>query len=183
MGWSVQRDLRRVMAIPSLSCLCGDTLLYLQKGQNDFKQTIHHEIFLNSKNQIVTLCNEERIYGLRSKGGLERDTVHGDGILVMDRQGRKVWKWTVFDAMDPLADENILKKKKDWMHANSVSFDKDGNYLISFYNNGQIWKIDAVSGKVMWKFGKQGDFKIPAWGGIDQAHSVHVNAQGRHYVF
>ncbi len=158
--------------------LAGDTLLYLQKGQNDFKQTIHHEILLNSKGQIVTLCNEERVYDLRSKGGLESDTIHGDAILVMDRSGRKIWKWTVFDALDPLSDEDILKKKKDWMHANSVAFDKDGNYLISFYNNGQIWKIDAFSGKVIWKFGKQGDFKIPAWAAFDQAHSVHINARG-----
>ena len=164
-------------AILELS-LTGDTLLYLQKGQNDFKQTIHHEILLNSKDQIVTLCNEERIIDLRNRGGLANDTVKGDGILVMDRQGRKIWKWTVFDALDPLADEQIMLKKKDWMHANSVSFDKDGNYLISFYNNGQVWKIDAVSGRVIWKFGKLGDFQIPAWANFDQAHSVHINSQG-----
>ena len=158
--------------------LAGDTLLYLQKGQRDFTQTIHHEILLNSKDQIVTLCNEERLYDLRSRGGLEWDTIHGDGILVMDRNGRKVWKWTVFDVLDPLADENIIQKKRDWMHANSVSFDKDGNYLISFYNNGQIWKIDAITGRVIWKFGKRGDFEIPVWARFDQAHAVHINAQG-----
>ena len=58
-------------AILELS-LQGDTLLYLKKGQNDFQQTIHHEILLNSKNQIVTLCREERIFNLLSKGGLQR---------------------------------------------------------------------------------------------------------------
>ena len=41
-------------AILELS-LKGDTLLYLKKGQKDFQQTIHHEILLNSKNQVVTL--------------------------------------------------------------------------------------------------------------------------------
>ena len=164
-------------AILELS-LKGDTLLYLEKGTNDFTQTIHHEIFLNSKNDFVTLCNEERIIDLRSKGGSEKDTVRGDGILILDRQGRRIWKWTVFDALDPLQDEAIMQKKKDWMHANSVSIDKDGNYLVSFYNNGQVWKINAENGRVIWKFGKNGDFSMPAWTVFDQAHSVHINDKG-----
>jgi outer membrane protein assembly factor BamB len=158
--------------------LTGDTLLYLKKGQNDFQHTIHHEIILNSKNEIVTLCVEDKIVDLSTKGGLVKDTVRGDGILVLDRQGRKLWKWTVFDELDPLMDKKILQTKKDWMHANSLSFDKDGNYLVSFYNNGQIWKVNANTGKVIWKFGKNGDFEMPAGSNFDQAHAVHVNNMG-----
>ncbi len=164
-------------AILELS-LSGDTILYLKKGQNDFKQTIHHEIILNPKNQLVTLCVEDKIMDLRSRGGLIKDTVRGDGILVMDREGHKIWKWTVFDELDPLQDEKIVKTKKDWMHANSISFDKDGNYLISFYNNGQIWKLDAVTGKVIWKLGSKGDFEISPEAIFDQAHAVYINEMG-----
>ena len=158
--------------------LTGDTLLNLKKGQGDFKQTIHHEILLNPKNQLVTLCVEERIVDLRSKGGLEKDTVKGDGILVLDRQGKQVWKWTVFDALNPLDDKNISKEKRDWMHANCIAFDTDGNYLVSFYNNGQIWKIDARTGKRLWTFGKNGDFPLPDSALFDQAHAIHINAKG-----
>ncbi len=158
--------------------LTGDTLLYLRKGENDFTQTIHHEIIQNPADQIVTICSEKKVFDLRSRGGLANDTVNGDGILVLDRQGRKIWKWTVFDELDPLADKSILKTKKDWMHANSISFDKDGNYLVSFYNNGQIWKIDAITGRVIWKFGKNGDFEIPAGAVFGEAHAVHVNDRG-----
>lgn len=158
--------------------LTGDTLLDLKKGQQDFKQTIHHEILLNPKNELVTLCVEERVLDLSSKGGSTKDTVKGDGILVLDRQGKQVWKWTVFDAINPLDDKNILKDKQDWMHANCVTFDKDGNYLISFYNNGQIWKIDARSGRHLWTFGKDGDFDMPATALFDQAHAVHINEHG-----
>ena len=64
------------------------------------------------------------------------------------------------------------------MHANSISLDKEGNYLISFYNNGQIWKIDAQTGKVIWKLGRNGDFTIPTWAAFDEAHAVHINNQG-----
>lgn len=154
--------------------LTGDTLADLKKGR-DFKPTIHHEILLNNNNEFVTLFVEERITDLSSKGGSKTDTVKGDGILVLDRQGKEVWKWTVFDALNPLDDKNILQEKKDWMHANCVTFDKDGNYLISFYNNGQIWKIDARTGKRLWAFGKGGDFDMPADALFDQAHAVHIN--------
>jgi len=164
-------------AILELS-LHRDTLLYLKKGQGDFKEMIHHEIILNSKNQVITLCKEERIFNLLSKGGFAQDTVVGDGILVLDRKGRQIWKWTVFDELDPLLDENILKNKKDWMHANSIAIDEDGNYLVSFYNNSQIWKINATTGGVLWKFGKNGDFEIPANAVFDQAHAVHVTDKG-----
>jgi outer membrane protein assembly factor BamB len=164
-------------AILELS-LKGDTLLHLTKGQKDFQQAIHHEILLNAKDQVVTLCREERIVDLRSKGGLAKDTVYGDGILVLDRLGRRVWKWTVFDKLDPLSDDEIMAHKKDWMHANSIAIDKDGNYLISFYNNGQIWNINAVNGNVNWKFGRHGDFEIPPYSLFDQAHAVHINKKG-----
>jgi len=164
-------------AILELS-LRGDTLLYLKKGQGEFQEMIHHEIMLNSKNQVVTLCREERVFNLLTKGGSAQDTVIGDGILVLDRKGREIWKWTVFDDLDPLLDDNILKNKKDWMHANSIALDKDGNYLISFYNIGQIWKINATTGKVLWRFGRNGDFQIPGFASFDQAHTVQVTNKG-----
>ena len=164
-------------AILELS-LNGDTLLYLKKGHRDFQEMIHHEIILNSKNQLVTLCKEERVFDLLSKGGSANDTVNGDGILVLDRRGRRIWKWTVFDELDPLLDDKILKNKKDWMHANSIAIDEDGNYLVSFYNNSQILKINATTGGVLWKFGKNGDFEIPANAVFDQAHAVHVTDKG-----
>ena len=163
--------------------LSGDTLLFLRQGQEDFQQPVHHEILLNSKNQIVTLCREERVFNLSKKGGLETDTVFGDAIQVMDKKGRQIWKWSIFDKLDPLADENINKSKKDWMHANSIAIDTDGNYLVSFYNNGQIWKINAITGNVIWKFGKGGDFVIPAYAVFDQAHAIHINNNGSLMLF
>ena len=158
--------------------LAGDTVLYLKKGQGDFKQTIHHEILKNTKGELVTLFVDQKITDLSHIGGSKQDTINGDGIMVMDKKGKKIWKWSVFDALDPFADKALLKTKKDWMHANSLNYDKDGNYIISFYNNGQIWKIDSKTGKVMWKFGKGGDIKIPAEASFSQAHAVHINAEG-----
>lgn len=137
--------------------LTGDTIFHLKKGEKDFKQTIHHEILLNAKNQYVTLSADERLVNLSALGGKKADTINGDGILVLDKLGKKVWSWSVFDELDPLKEKNIVKEAKDWMHANSLFIDADGNYIISFYNNGQIWKINAATKKgnvEIWKGGR-----------------------------
>lgn len=163
--------------------LMGDTVLNLKKGQGDFTKQIHHEILKNDKGQLVTITVEKKIMDLTSVGGKKSDTVNSDGIMVMDKHAKLIWKWSVFDAADPLKDPNILKTKKDWTHANSLNYDTDGNYIISFYNTGQIWKVDAVTGKVLWKLGKGGDVTMPADCDFDQSHAVHINKNGKLMLF
>ncbi|WP_225585208.1 aryl-sulfate sulfotransferase [Flavobacterium sp. MDT1-60] len=158
--------------------LQGDTLTHIKKGEGDFKQTIHHEIIKKSANEIVTITVDQKIIDLTSIGGKKQDTINGDGILIMDKKGKQLWKWSVFDDLDPMKDKNLLKTKKDWTHANSLNYDKDGNFLISFYNNGQIWKVDSKTGKVIWKLGKDGNMKMAADTNFSQAHAAHINADG-----
>ncbi|CAA9200003.1 aryl-sulfate sulfotransferase [Flavobacterium collinsii] len=163
--------------------LQGDTLTHIKKGQGDLKQVIHHEIIKKSANEIVTLFVDQRITDLSSIGGKQKDTINGDGILILDRKGKQLWKWSVFDDLDPMKDKKLLQTKKDWMHANSLNYDKDGNFLISFYNNGQIWKIDAKTGKVLWKLGRGGNLKMSQDSDFSQAHAAHINPEGNLMFF
>lgn len=158
--------------------LQGDTLTHIKKGQGDFKQVIHHEILKKSANEIVTLTVDQKIMDLTSIGGKKNDTINGDGILIMDKKGKQIWKWSVFDDLDPMKDKALLKTKKDWTHANSLNYDKDGNFLISFYNNGQIWKVDSKTGKVIWKLGKGGTMTMSKGSDFSQAHAAHINQEG-----
>jgi len=158
--------------------LQGDTLTHIKKGQGDFKQVIHHEIIKKSANEIVTLFVDAKITDLTSIGGKQKDTINGDGILILDKKGKQIWKWSVFDDLDPMKDKALLKTKKDWMHANSLNYDKDGNFLISFYNNGQIWKIDSKTGKIIWKLGKGGTMTMSKDSNFSQAHAAHINPEG-----
>ncbi len=163
--------------------LLGDTILHLKKGQGDFLNTIHHEILKNDKDQLVTIYVDKKVFDLSAVGGSKKDTVISDGIMVMDKNGKKIWQWSVFDVQDPIKDPRILKNKKDWTHANSLNYDKDSNYIISFYNTGQIWKVAAQTGKLMWKYGKDGDIKMPADGNFSESHAVHINAYGNLMFF
>lgn len=158
--------------------LQGDTLTHIKKGQGDLKQVIHHEILKKSDNEIVTITVDQKIIDLTSIGGKKRDTINGDGIMILDKKGKQLWKWSVFDELDPMKDKNLLKTKKDWTHANSLNYDKDGNFLLSFYNNGQIWKIDSKTGKVIWKLGKNGTMKMSPNTNFSQAHAAHIDQEG-----
>lgn len=162
--------------------LTGDTLLNLKKGIGDFKQTVHHEVLLTPENNIATITVEDKIVDLSAVGGKKNDTIKTDGIIILNREGNKVWQWSVADVLNPLKGKNILKEKKDWMHANSLCYTPDGNFLISFYNNGQIWKIDSKTGKLMWKFGREGDFEVD--GELpEQCHAVHYTSDSTIMLF
>jgi arylsulfate sulfotransferase len=163
--------------------LKGDTLTHLKIGDGDFKFQIHHEILKKSPNEIATIFVDKRVMDLRSVGGKIKDTVTADGIIIFDRKGKQLWKWSVFDDMDPLKEKDILKKKIDWVHANSLNYDKDGNFIISFYNTGQIWKVDAHTGKVIWKLGNGGTLKMPVACSFSNSHAVHYNKDGNLMFF
>ncbi|WPO77280.1 aryl-sulfate sulfotransferase [Flavobacterium sp. KACC 22761] len=158
--------------------LQGDTLTHIKKGQGDLKQTIHHEILKKSANELVTITVDQKIIDLTSIGGKKQDTINGDGIIILNKKGKQLWKWSVFDDLDPFKDKDLLKTKKDWTHANSLSYDTDGNFLISFYNNGQIWKINSKTGKVIWKLGKGGTMKMAPDTNFSQAHAAHIDQEG-----
>ncbi|MXO05516.1 aryl-sulfate sulfotransferase [Flavobacterium sp. HBTb2-11-1] len=158
--------------------LQGDTLTHIKKGQGDLKQVLHHEIIKKSADEIVALTVEQKIIDLTSIGGKKQDTINGDGIIILDKKGKQLWKWSVFDDLDPFKDKNLLKNKKDWTHANSLSYDTDGNFLISFYNNGQIWKINSKTGKIIWKLGKDGTMKMAPDTNFSQAHAAHMDQEG-----
>jgi outer membrane protein assembly factor BamB len=163
--------------------LAGDTVFHLKKGEKGFDKTIHHDILYNSSQQLVTLTLEKKAFDLRRVGGTKSDTITGDGILVLNKNGDKVWEWSVFDVMNPLSDPHILKDKNDWLHANSLSIDTDGNYLLSFYLSGQIWKIDAKTGKLIWKMGRGGDFTFVKAGQFSESHAVHRTSNNQLMLF
>ena len=153
--------------------LSGDTLFQLKKGEKGLDKIIHHEILQDKNGHFVTLTQEKREIDLSSKGGTTKDTVCGDGILVLDKEGNKVWSWSVFDVLNPVSDPEILKNKSDWLHANSLSITQDENYLISFYQGRQIWKVNAKTGKIMWKLGKEGNISLSSSGLFSESHAVH----------
>lgn len=159
----------------------GDTLLNLRYGQNDFDRTLHHEIVLDSDNNILALTKEIVPVDLTSVGGTANDTVVTDGIIKLSRKGEKLWSWSLDQVMDPLDFPDILKDKKDWGHANALFEDEDGNYLISWRDFNQIWKINSTTGDVIWKYG--GETIADEDERFYKQHTIHRNLDGDYMLF
>lgn len=163
--------------------LKGDTLLHIQSGTFPFNHTFHHELLLDSVGNIVTLTVVKKIVDLSSIGGSKDETLVSDGIQIISRQGEKLWEWSIFDIINPLKEKGILSHKEDWLHANSLCYDKDGNILISFYIIHQIWKINSKTGALIWRLGKDGDFKMKPSALFSGQHSIHINQLGHLMMF
>lgn len=139
---------------------------------------IHHDVIMDSHHNICTLYRPKKIFDWSQIGGKGIDTLGGDGILIIDKKGKEVWKWSVWDSWDIKNDPYLKEYKYDRFHMNSLAFDRDSNFLVSVAVEDQIWKINRKNGKVMWKFGKNGDFKMDTTYNFSFQHSAHINSDG-----
>ncbi|MBO9596072.1 MAG: aryl-sulfate sulfotransferase [Niabella sp.] len=146
-------------------------------------KVIHHDVRMDADGNIVTLVRNKLPFNMSKIGGSGMDTLGGEGILVMNNKGKEVWSWNVWDRWDILKDPLIKEFAYDRFHANALNFDKDGNYLISMAIEDQIWKINATTGDIMWKLGKNGNFKMDTALYFSFQHDVQINPQGDLMIF
>lgn len=146
-------------------------------------KVIHHDVRMDNNGHVVALVRNSKIADMSLLGGKGIDTLGGDGILVMDTTGKKIWEWDIWDVWDIKNDPFIKQFAYDRFHINSLSFDKDGNYLVSLAIEDQVWKINATTGKIMWKLGKNGSFKMDTTHYFSFQHSAHINPYGDLMVF
>ena len=144
---------------------------------------IHHDVRMDQNGHIITLVRNKKPYDMSQIGGNGIDTLGGDGILVMDTTGKEIWSWSAWDVWDIKHDPFIKEFAYDRFHLNSLSLDKDNNYLVSVAIEDQIWKVNSKTGKIMWKLGKNGDFKMDTTCYFSFQHSVHINPKGDLMVF
>jgi hypothetical protein len=92
---------------------------------------------------------------------------------------------TVLEGWDHFTWEDRIEPPPDTLydfdHPNALDFDHDGNYLVSYRNMGEITKIDARSGAIIWRLGgrnNQFTFRNDPQGGFSAQHSVRVMDNG-----
>lgn len=159
----------------------GDTLLNLSFGENGYDRHLHHEIIKDDNNDILALTYEVINIDLSSVGGKQNDTLKTNGIIKLSRTGKKLWSWIPTQVLDPITFPEINKYKMDWGHANALMIDEDGNYLISWRDFNQIWKINSKTGGILWKYGAQ-QTEHPE-DRFYQQHSINRNMDGDYMVF
>lgn len=136
----------------------------------------HHEARRLRNGNILVLATVEQILeGVQGPGAVN---VLGDAIVVLDPDLQVVWAWDAFEHLDvrrvaTLQDSCgaqscpplfLAPTANDWLHGNSVQQTPDGNLLYSSRSQDLVIKIDyqngAGSGAVLWRLGKDGDFRI-----------------------
>lgn len=140
--------------------------------------SFHHEARRLPNGDILVLAASERL--LTGIQGPEEVDVIGDTILVLNSDLQVVWVWDSFDHLDvrrrALLDEKcfpatggcpvfrLAPVANDWLHGNSLSLTADGNLIYSARHQDWIIKINyangAGDGAVLWRLGKDGDFRI-----------------------
>lgn len=150
--------------------------------KGEFK-ILHHDLRMDKNGNVATIVRTHRPYDMSQVGSKGIDTLGGDGILVLDTTGKIVWKWDAWDHWDIKNDSFITRFAYDRFHFNSLNFDTDGNYLVSVAIEDQIWKINSTTGEIMWKFGKNGDFKMDTANYFSFQHGIHINPNGDLQMF
>lgn len=112
--------------------------------------------------------------------------VAGHTILRQSPLGATEFRWSAWDnfsVQDWVALPSNLAQltSVDFDHPNSLEIDRDGNYIVSFANLTEITKIDAVTGRILWRFGgRHNQFTISGepLGGFGIQHDVRLLDNG-----
>lgn len=123
----------------------------------------HHDIRFTPDGDLIMVNNVIKDFDL-TELGLGADTeVWGDGFTIISTDGKVKRTWNNFDEYTPF-DTDFLKLRpavlKDFLHANSVNWDSEGNYYMTFNRINQLWKIDGATGRVLYRVGEHGNVKM-----------------------
>lgn len=141
---------------------------------------MHHDVQMNDLNEIYAVVRDFRI---DDRPGSKQDTLWGDAIVRIDSLGNIQHKWTPWKDWDLQKDNRLDSFKHDRFHFNTISFDTDGNYLTSTPIENQIWKVNPKTGKIVWKLGKNGDFKMDSKDYFYFQHAPHITKDGDLLLF
>jgi outer membrane protein assembly factor BamB len=124
-------------------------------------------------------------------GGPSAASLAGHQLLRLIPDGPAEFSWNGWDYIK-LADwvEPPLPTSQttstDFDHPNSLDFDRDGNYIVSFRNLGEVMKLDARTGAIIWILGGVNNqftiFNDPL-GGFSGQHSVRVLPNGHLLIY
>lgn len=120
--------------------------------------TDNHELVLTFRDTVFEAAHffsySGRPADISRWGGPKDTLIFGHQLL---RVGADGIPHTVFDGWDHFSWEDRIEPPKDTLydfdHPNSLDFDRDGNYIVSWRNMGEVTKIHPRTGAIMWRFG------------------------------
>lgn len=130
--------------IDSFQCVNG----YNTDG-HDFQMSMQgHSLLMSYVPRVVDMS-------VIVPGGNPAAVVTGVAIQELDANKQLVFEWSSFDhfSITDATHEDLTAAAIDYVHANAVDFDTDGNILLSSRNMDEITKIDRSTGNIIWRLG------------------------------
>lgn len=153
-----------------------------KEGGKECLSGFHHEAKRLPNGHTLVIAGLERMEPAGTQGSKEPVDVLGDAVIDLDENFQVSWVWNSFDHMDlkraSLGEAHCMegegrggcppvflaKQANGWLHSNAVSYmPEDGDFVVSIPEQDWVVKVDYAngkgSGKVLWRLGKDGDFK------------------------
>jgi len=149
----------------------------------------HHEFLITPRDTaLITIYNQEP-WDLSSVGGPKDGMAHQGVVQELDIEtGEVLFEWHSLDHVG--LDETYAKPSNgprpslDYFHLNSVDVDHDGNLIVSARNTCAVYKIDRMSGEVIWRLGgKKSDFAMGAGTRFAYQHDARRQPDGTITIF
>src|SRR5579884_800039 len=145
-----------------------------------------HELVLTPHGTALFTCLPEIVpYDLSPMGGPSNGHVRESIIQEVDvRSGRLLWEWRSLDHIGITESYLPMQDPYDYLHANSIQVDNDGNLLVSFRHAWTVHKINRRTGAVMWRLGgRRSDFAMGPGTQFTWQHHVRKITDGMMTVF
>lgn len=130
---------------------------------------------------------DRRSADLSSIGGPSDAQVSGHAVLRLTPDGSTEFAWNAWDYLsldewiEPPPPDPDNPEQGDFDHPNALAIDLDGNYVVSWRNLGEVTKIDAATGEILWRLGgakNQFTFVNDPLDGFSAQHFVRVLPNG-----
>jgi arylsulfate sulfotransferase len=171
-------------------------------GGKECVSGFHHEAVRLPNGHTLVIAGMERMMPAGTQGAKEPVDILGDLVVDLDEEFQVAGVWNSFDHLD-LNRKSVFDARcktggggcppvllapeaYGWTHSNSLNYiPSSGDFLVSIPEQDWIvkvdWKNGKGSGKILWRLGKGGDFKVDSkdptpW--FSYAHDVGFEPAG-----
>jgi hypothetical protein len=150
-------------------------------GGKECVSGFHHEAIRLPNGHTMVIAGYERMMPAGTQGAKEAVDILGDLVVDLDEDFQVAGVWNEFDHLD-ITRKSVFDAKcktggggcppvliapeaHGWTHSNSLNYiPSTGDFLVSIPEQDWIakvdWKNGKGTGKILWRLGKDGDFKV-----------------------
>lgn len=124
-------------------------------GMDGYDADFHALAFNEDGSRALLVAYDVVTYDLSPWGGPVNGQLADAVVQEVDTgTGAATFEWHGLDHV-PVEETNqpLNQDGADYLHANSLAYDADGNILMSARHTSTVYKIDIASGDIIWRFG------------------------------